>query len=85
MWKSSAVVAIVLLLSACASNKDRLMDAQVRPSERAGCLVGGEPEGARAGGTRSMRDRHCNPDGELSWSSGSRKGGMDVDFKRKHD
>ena len=86
MWKASLIVASALLLSACASNADRLMDAQVRPGEHADCLVGGErTDVERAGGARSMRDRRCNPEGELSWGSDSRKGSMDVDFKKKHD
>jgi len=86
MWKSSLTVATALLLSACASNQDRLMDAQVRPGEHADCLVGGSTsEAERLSGSPSARAKRCEPESSIGWSSESRKNTMEVDFKNKHD
>ncbi|MBN8790928.1 MAG: hypothetical protein J0I01_01690 [Stenotrophomonas nitritireducens] len=76
----------VLALSACASS-ERLMDASVRPSDRADCLVGNERADARdKNAVPSMRSRRCNPDDSLNWTVGqSRKDAMEVDFKKKND
>jgi hypothetical protein len=86
MLKQLCGAVVVLALSACA-NSERLMDASVRPSDHADCLVGrerGEPVGK--GASPSMRSRRCNPDDSLNWTIGtSRKDAMEVDFKKKHD
>ena len=58
MLKQLCGAVVVLALSACA-NSERLMDASVRPSDHADCLVGrdrGEPVGK--GASPSMRSRH---------------------------
>ncbi|MGE8219684.1 MAG: hypothetical protein ACN6OU_08020 [Stenotrophomonas acidaminiphila] len=76
----------VLALSGCA-NSERLMDAGVRPSDHADCLVGAGPaEPVPRGAAPSMRSRRCNPDEGLNWTIGSsRSETVDVDFKKKHD
>lgn len=85
MLKQLCGLVAVLALSACA-NSERLMDANVRPSDHADCLVGterGEP--LAKGVSPAMRSRRCNPD-DLNWSSDqSRKDAMEVDFKKMHD
>ncbi len=86
MLKQLCGALVVLGLSACASS-ERLMDAGVRPADRADCLVGGERADARhEGGVPSARSRRCNPDDSLNWTIGQpRKDAMDVDFRKKHD
>ncbi|MGB3394515.1 MAG: hypothetical protein WA956_02195 [Stenotrophomonas sp.] len=86
MLKHLCAALAVLALSACASS-ERLMDASVRPADRADCQVGNDHSDAeRNSGARSMRDKRCNPDDGLNWTIGqSRKDAMEVDFKKKHD
>ncbi|HBK47357.1 MAG TPA: hypothetical protein DDZ67_13175 [Xanthomonadaceae bacterium] len=76
----------VLALSACAGS-ERLMDAGVRPTDHADCLVGNDPhDSERSSGVRSLRDRRCDPDDRLNWTVGqSRKDSMDVDFRNEHE
>ncbi|SBV36413.1 conserved exported hypothetical protein [uncultured Stenotrophomonas sp.] len=86
MLKHVCAAMVMLGLSACASS-DRLMDADVRPADRADCLVGNDRlDAERASGARSLRDKRCNPDDSLNWTIGQpRKDAMEVDFKKKHD
>ncbi len=86
MLKRMGVVVAVLALSACTSS-ERLMDAGVRPSDRADCLVGNDPlDTERNSGVRSLRNKRCDPDDSLNWTLGqSRKDSMEVDFKKKHE
>lgn len=86
MLKQLCGVMAVLALSAC-TGSERLMDAGVRPADRADCLVGNDRlDTGRASGVRSLRDKRCNPDDGLNWTFGqTRKEAMDVDFKKKHD
>ena len=78
---------VVLALSACASNAERLADTNVRPSDRAECLVGGDVlDTERASGVRSMRSKLCSEEHSASWRIGSGRGGsMEVDFGKKRD
>lgn len=80
-------------LSACASS-DRLMDANVRSSDHADCLVGNDQLLERdskdrrdtSSGVRTLRAKRCTPDQGVGWSSdSSRKEPMNVDFKKKND
>lgn len=86
MLKQLCGAMAVLALSACA-NSERLMDASVRPSDRADCLVGNErADASDKNAVPSMRSRRCNPDDSLNWTVGqSRKDAMEVDFKKKND
>ena len=78
---------VVLALPACASNAERLADTNVRPSDRAECLVGGDVlDTERASGVRSMRSKLCSEEHSASWRIGSGRGGsMEVDFGKKRD
>ena len=84
MIKSMAMMLMLVGLSACASH-DRLMDAQVRPSDLAECTVGDDDTAIKDPEmVRSPRDRRCRPDEGLKWSSGQSRGTpMDVDFRKK--
>ncbi|MGX9719505.1 hypothetical protein [Stenotrophomonas acidaminiphila] len=86
MLKQLCGVVAVLALSGCA-NSERLMDASVRPSDHADCLVGNTRADAQdKNATPSMRSRRCNPDDSLNWTIGqSRRDAMEVDFTKKHD
>ena len=80
-WWVAAMAACVLC--GCATD-DRLMDANVRPSDRADCLVGNdELDVERKAGTRSVRHQRCNPDQGLKWSNKSSREPMEVDFGKK--
>ena len=79
------VVVAVLALSGCAS-QDRMMDAGVRPGDRADCLVGNDPLDDGSKGMRSARHERCQPDRALKWSSEQSRGQpMEVDFRKKND
>jgi hypothetical protein len=80
-------------LSACASS-DRLMDANVRSSDHADCLVGNDQLLERdthdrrdnSGAGSTLRSKRCNPEQGIRWSSDdSTKEPMNVDFKKKND
>lgn len=84
MIRKLAGLALLLGVSACSSD-ERLMDAQVRPSDRAECVVGNdEIDVERSASHRSLRHERCNPDASLKWSNGqSRDKPMEVDFRKK--
>jgi len=75
----------VLALAGCAS--DTGLQADAVAAKRPECLVGGEPiSTARDSGMPSARDRACEPDRSVRWSSeDSSKGNMKVDFGKKND
>lgn len=80
-------------LSACTSS-DRLMDANVRPSDHADCLVGNDQLLERdtkerrdtGSGVRTLRAKRCTPEQVEGLSSDSSKTEpMNVNFKKKND
>lgn len=77
------LLAAVLVLGGCAS--DAGMQSDSVASRRPECLVGGEPiSTARDSGVPSSRQRACEPDRSLNWSS-EKKDTMKVDFGKKNE
>ena len=76
---------LVLGIAACSSTDERLMDASVRPGDRAECLVGNDEidvEGRAS--NRSLRHQRCHPDQGLKWSNrDTRDKPIEVDFRKK--
>ena len=84
MYRYLTLALAIIGVSGCASS-ERLMDAGVRPADRAECLVGNdEIDVERKASTRSSRHQRCHPEQSLKWSS-ERSGDkpMEVDFRKK--